>query len=119
MQTYNPIRGMTPCISGGEYVRREEAEKKIAALKKLIRSIDDLLNPCGHTGFEPNVCEVCGYPNPKKFISVLKESVESWKREYRLINAAQIAAEKRVKELEAENKRLRRVYIHGEEVTDA
>ena len=37
----------------------------------------------------------------KAEITVLKESVESWKREYRLINAAQIAAEERVKELEA------------------
>lgn len=43
----------------------------------------------------------------KAEITVLKESVESWKREYRLINAAQIAAEERVKELEAENKRLK------------
>jgi len=43
----------------------------------------------------------------KDEITVLKESVESWKREYRLINAAQIAAEERVKELEAENKRLK------------
>ena len=50
----------------------------------------------------------------KAEITVLKESVESWKREYRLINAAQIAAEERVKELEAENKRLREAleYIH-------
>ena len=45
----------------------------------------------------------------KAEITVLKESVESWKREYRLINAAQIAAEERVKELEAENKRLRKI----------
>ena len=40
----------------------------------------------------------------KAEITVLKESVESWKREYRLINAAQIAAEERVKELEAAEK---------------
>ena len=50
----------------------------------------------------------------KAEITVLKELVESWKREYRLINAAQIAAEERVKELEAENQQLREAleYIH-------
>ena len=50
----------------------------------------------------------------KDEITVLKESVEFWKREYRLINAAQIAAEERVKELEAENQQLREAleYIH-------
>jgi chromosome segregation ATPase len=43
----------------------------------------------------------------KDEITVLKESVESWKREYRLINAAQIAAEERVRELEAERNLLK------------
>ena len=43
----------------------------------------------------------------KAEITVLKESVESWKREYRLINAAQIAAEERVRELEAERNLLK------------
>ena len=33
MQTYNPIRGMTVCVSGGEYVNRKDAENKIAALR--------------------------------------------------------------------------------------
>ena len=33
MQTYNSIRGMTVCVSGGEYVNRKDAENKIAALR--------------------------------------------------------------------------------------
>lgn len=36
MQTYSPIRGMTVCVSGGEYVKREDADTEIAALKKLV-----------------------------------------------------------------------------------
>lgn len=30
-------------------------------------------NPCGHTGFESNVCEICGYPDPSKMIAKLKD----------------------------------------------
>lgn len=29
-------------------------------------------NPCGHTGFESGVCEICGYPDPRKVIEALK-----------------------------------------------
>ena len=30
-------------------------------------------NPCEHTGFESAVCEICGYPDPRKVIEKLKE----------------------------------------------
>lgn len=38
MQTYNSIRGMTVCVSGGEYVNRKDAENKIAALKSALQN---------------------------------------------------------------------------------
>ncbi len=28
---------------------------------------------CNHTGFESNVCEICGYPDPSKMIAKLKD----------------------------------------------
>lgn len=40
MQTYNPIRGMTVCVSGGEYVERKDAENKIAALEKRVKEVE-------------------------------------------------------------------------------
>ena len=30
-------------------------------------------NPCVHTGFESTVCEICGYPDPRKMITKLKD----------------------------------------------
>ena len=36
-------------------------------------------NPCGHTGFESNVCEICGYPDPSRTIASLKQQVEDMK----------------------------------------
>ena len=92
MQTYTPIRGMIVCVSGGEYVRREDAEKKIAALKKTIRSIDDLLNPCGHTGLESSACEICGYPVPSKLIAALKEKIKGLEVTLDLIHDADMRA---------------------------
>ena len=111
MQTYNPIRGMTVCVSGGEYVNRKDAENKIAALRDklsemiivngqalacspyvksaydkqdaeiarlqdLIKRTNELFNPCGHTGLESSVCEICGYPVPSKLIAALKEKIK-------------------------------------------
>ena len=34
---------------------------------------------CNHTGFESNVCEICGYPDPSKMIASLKQQVEDLK----------------------------------------
>ncbi len=33
------------------------------------------LNPCGHTGLESSVCQVCGYPDPPKMIVALRAEV--------------------------------------------
>ena len=30
-------------------------------------------NPCEHTGFESAVCEICGYPDPRRVIAKLRE----------------------------------------------
>ena len=35
-----------------------------------------MLNPCGHTGFESNVCEICGYPDSRKVIAALSQRVK-------------------------------------------
>lgn len=40
MQTYSPIRGMTVCVSGGEYVKREDADAEIAELKERARELE-------------------------------------------------------------------------------
>lgn len=34
---------------------------------------------CNHTGFESNVCDVCGYPDPSKMIASLKQQIASLK----------------------------------------
>ena len=34
---------------------------------------------CNHTGFESNVCEICGYPDPSKMIAALKQQIENLK----------------------------------------
>lgn len=43
MQTYNPIRGMAVCVSGGEYVRRSEAERKISNFQQRIQELDKVV----------------------------------------------------------------------------
>lgn len=35
-----------------------------------------VMNPCGHTGFESGVCEVCGYPDPRKAIAARDERIK-------------------------------------------
>jgi hypothetical protein len=30
-------------------------------------------NPCEHTGFESAVCEICGYPDPRRVIAKLRK----------------------------------------------
>ena len=46
-------------------------------------------NPCHHTGLESFVCEVCGYPDPRKVVAALRaerdklkaalEEIASWR----------------------------------------
>lgn len=31
---------------------------------------------CNHTGFESNVCDVCGYLNPSKMIASMKQQLK-------------------------------------------
>ena len=38
--------------------------------------MSNINNPCGHTGFESSVCEICGYPDPSKMITNLRQQVE-------------------------------------------
>lgn len=38
--------------------------------------MNNINNPCNHTGFESSVCEICGYPNPSKMIAELKKQIE-------------------------------------------
>ena len=46
-------------------------------MKKVEHGLNRMINnPCGHTGFESSVCEVCGYPDPRKAIARLKDEVE-------------------------------------------
>ena len=41
--------------------------------------MNSINNPCGHTGFKSNVCEICGYPDPSKMIASLKQQIASLK----------------------------------------
>ena len=54
-------------------VERDKLEAERDELKKALSSVNTLLNPCGHTGFESNVCEICGYPDPRRVIAKLRE----------------------------------------------
>jgi hypothetical protein len=66
----------------------------------------EINNPCGHTGAESSVCEICGYPDPRKMIAALKSSKlvfvpelsDDMKETYLEEN---IALQAKVKELEA------------------
>ena len=58
-----------------------ENEIKAAILKmfeekdELLKNVNSLFNPCGHTGFESCVCNVCGYPEPVKRIAKLNQKI--------------------------------------------
>ena len=49
-----------------------------------------LLNPCGHSPAESIVCNICGYPDPRKIIASLTENFEAVSRTVGL-QAEQIA----------------------------
>jgi septal ring factor EnvC (AmiA/AmiB activator) len=49
--------------------------KKQTEMKKQqerLERLQQVLNPCGHTGAESFVCEKCGYPDPVKWIAALR-----------------------------------------------
>ena len=79
------------------------------------------LNPCGHTGFESDVCTICGYPDPRKLIAELtayKENNYDPTESIRL--TAEIMKQKvQISVLTAENEKLRvRLRTHGDIETD-
>lgn len=49
----------------GRFVRYDDHLAELSALHNM--------NPCGHTGAESFVCDICGYPDPRKLISSLWE----------------------------------------------
>jgi hypothetical protein len=71
---------------------------KMQAITELKEQIA-LLKPCGHTGFESIMCQVCGYPNPRKLIAKLRKERDLWKDAYRV-------CEKDNDELREENHKL-------------
>jgi len=82
------VEGMMPFVEdrlgtpkGNEWrydliAAKNEKDAEIAALKNTLRQVNVLFNPCGHTGLESNVCDICGYPQPTKYIAALKERVK-------------------------------------------
>ena len=54
----------------------EEATELEAEIEKALK----VNNPCWHTGFESTVCEICGYPDPRKMIAALKAEIEMGKK---------------------------------------
>ena len=59
---------------GGDYVAYEDYEELEAEVGRL-----QMMNPCNHTGFESAPCDVCGYPDPRKMITKLKDERDALK----------------------------------------
>jgi len=57
-----------------------DADKRATELEAEIEKALKVNNPCGHTGFESTVCEICGYPDPRKMIAALKAEIEMGKK---------------------------------------
>ena len=53
--------------------RVRELEAENAVMRADIAAALRINNPCVHTGFESTVCEICGYPDPRKMITKLKD----------------------------------------------
>lgn len=59
--------------------RVAELEAENAVMRADIAAALRINNPCGHTGFESFACEICGYPDPKKMITKLKDERDALK----------------------------------------
>ena len=59
--------------------RATELEAENAVMRADIAAALRINNPCGHTGFESFACEICGYPDPKKMITKLKDERDALK----------------------------------------
>ena len=57
-----------------------DADKRATELEAEIEKAIKVNNPCGHTGFESTVCEICGYPDTRKMIAALKAEIEMGKK---------------------------------------
>jgi hypothetical protein len=62
---------------GGDYVAYEDYEELEAEVGRL-----QMMNPCNHTGFESAPCDVCGYPDPRKMITKLKDERDAANRRW-------------------------------------
>lgn len=49
---------------------------EIERLQETLKKVNDHLNPCGHTGLESLSCNVCGYPDPVKYITTLQARIK-------------------------------------------
>lgn len=74
----------------------------------ILESFVNVLNPCGHTGFESISCDICGYPDPRKLIKYLKEKVEELQKAslFEYNNSLNV-----IGELQEENERLKEKII--------
>ena len=59
--------------------RVRELEAENAVMRADIAAALRINNPCVHTGFESTVCEICGYPDPRKMITKLKDERDALK----------------------------------------
>ena len=57
----------------------QDYEQKWGLANRLQEQIA-LLNPCGHSPAESIVCNICGYPDPRKIIASLTENFEAGSR---------------------------------------
>lgn len=64
-------------------------------------------NPCSHTGFESFVCEKCGYPDPRKTISTLRDSVARHGMDLFKLTIEKAALRARVADLEGRVERIK------------
>lgn len=104
--------------------RVKDLEASLATKRELIKCLDTeidrlkaenkILNPCNHTGLESFVCEMCGYPDPRKLISKLKAEYadacsenESLLSELKSVNAELAAAKEKIVEIDDENGKLK------------
>ena len=67
--------------------RVAELEAENAVMRADIAAALRINNPCGHTGFESFACEICGYPDPKKMITKLKDERDALEADHMKLQA--------------------------------
>lgn len=85
--------------------------KVVAAENAALRAEFDhavrINNPCEHTGLESFVCDICGYPDPRKVIAALKAERDRMKAAIRADDKVIGRLMNDRARLQAENGRLR------------